>query len=156
MIPLRKWPVHGEKFLELRSQGLSYQAISLEIPVSVTTLKAWGRDHGAEVARLSLGRAEAFVEANLLDVQSRLKLRGEMLQKMRTELASRDFSKMETPALLRHYLRFVDSVQKDVEPVRVEVTSTMQNYEQILLRCARVVDGDASDAPGELPEASDT
>lgn len=36
---MSKWSDYGEKFLELRSQGMSYQKIAGEIAVSVTTLK---------------------------------------------------------------------------------------------------------------------
>lgn len=151
-----KWDQHGEKFLELRSQGQSYRRIADQMPVSVTTLKSWGKKFNADLVKLSLGRVEAFVEANLLDVQSRLALRAEQIQRMRLELAARDFTQVDTAALIRHYIKYVDSVQKDVEPVRVEFTSTMESYEQIILKCGRLVDEDESDAPGELSEASDS
>lgn len=138
MIPLSKWPEYGDKFLELRSLGVSYRLIASQIPVSVTTLKVWGKKFNADITRLSLGRAAAFAEAHLVEIRNRLELRGEQIQRMRAELCSRDFSDMDTGTLLRHYVKYVDSVQKDVDPVRVEVSSTLQNYEQIMLRCAQV------------------
>lgn len=154
---MSKFDQHGEKFLELRSLGQSYLRISDQLPVSVTTLKAWGKKHNADLVRLSLGRVEAFVEANLLDVKNRLALRAEQIQRMRSELAARDFSQVDTAALLRYYLKYVDSAEKDVEPLKVEFTSTMESYEQIILKCGLLVDGDSeeSDAPGELSDASD-
>lgn len=153
---MSKWAQHGEFFLELRSQGQSYRQIADQVPVSVTTLKAWGKKFGADLVKLALGRVEAFVEAHLLDVENRLALRGEQIQRMRSELATRDFTQVDTGTLLRHYVRYVESVQKDVDPVKVEFTSTMESYEQIILRCGKLVDEDESDTPGELSDVSDS
>lgn len=152
MIQLSKWGEHGEEFLALRAQGMSYRRIADKLPVSVTTLKAWGQKFRLEIVRLSLGRAEAFVEAHLVDIRNRLELRAEQIQRIRKELGTRDFVDVETGALLRIYVRYLESVQKDVDPLKVEVNSTMQNYEQIILRCARVVD----DGVGVLPDASES
>ncbi len=135
---MSKFEQYGEKFLELRSQGMSYRRIADEVAVSVTTLKKWGLEWEDKIQEMGQARLQAFVDQQLMDLESRLRLRGEQILSMQQELAARDLGEMESSLLLRLYLRYLESVQKEVAPLRVEVNSTMQNYEQILLRCAKV------------------
>lgn len=151
---MSKWTDYGERFLELRAGGMSYRRITDHVSVSVTTLKAWGVKWQGEIEALAASRLEEFVKAHLLDVENRLKLRGRQLERIGLELETRDLSDMDTAQLLRVYLRYVESVQKDVDPIKVEVNSSMRDYEEIIRRCAKMESG--PDAPGELSGASES
>ena len=158
---MSKWSDYGEKFLELRSQGMSYQKIAEEVAVSVTTLKKWGIQWDSKVEKLKRDRLAAFVDQQLVDLESRLKLRGEQILRMRDELASRDLSKVNDSVLMRIYLRYLDAVQKEVQPLKVEVSNPMAAYESILLRCLELPPGTteadvpklAAEMAGQLSES---
>lgn len=135
---MSKWDKYGEKFLELRMKGMSYRRIAEEIAVSVTTLKAWGVKWNSEIKALAASRFGVFVDEYLIDIRSRLELRGQQIERLRDELEKRDLSDIETGELLRLFIRYVESAQKDAAPLRVEINSTMENYERILLKVAEV------------------
>lgn len=158
---MSKWSDYGEKFLELRSQGMSYQRIAGEVAVSVTTLKKWGVQWESKIQELRGARLAAFVDQQLVDLESRLRLRGEQILRMRDELAARDLSNLNDSVLMRIYLRYLDAVQKEVQPLKVEVSNPMAAYESILLRCLELPPGTteadvpalAAEMAGQLPES---
>lgn len=138
---LSKWSDYGEKFLELRAQGMSYQKIAGEVAVSVTTLKKWGVQWDSKVEELKRDRLAAFVDQQLVDLESRLRLRGEQILRMRDELAARDLSKVNDSVLMRIYLRYLDAVQKEVQPLRVEIANPLADYQRVLMQCAVLPEG---------------
>jgi hypothetical protein len=146
-----KFAEYGERFLELRCQGFSYKTISKRIPVSETTLKKWGLEWADRLRELGDERLKLFVDQQLVELESRLRLRGEQILKLQRILDERDFEKLDDGQLLRLYLKYIDSVQKDVAPMRVEVSSTMENYSRILAEVVEEVEENDGDGPRSLP-----
>lgn len=149
---LSKWSEYGEKFLGLRSQGMSYRRIADEVAVSVTTLKKWGQQQDTRIQELSSARLATFVETQLMDLESRLKLRGEQILRIRDELAGRDLSKLDDSVLMRIYLRYLDAVQKEVQPLKVELTNPIAAYENVLIQCLELPPGTSIDDIPKLAE----
>ncbi len=136
-----KWTDHGERFLELRGKGISYSRIAKEIPVSVTTLKKWGREWNDKIQEIGRIRLATFVEEQLMTLEKRLELRAEQISRMRDELSSRDLSQLDDATLLRIYLRYVDAASKEVAPLKVEVTNPLATYENVLMQCLELPPG---------------
>jgi orotate phosphoribosyltransferase-like protein len=51
-----------EKFIELRSQGLSFEKISKEINVSKPTLIKWNQEYSQEISNLVFFHSEKLIE----------------------------------------------------------------------------------------------
>lgn len=149
---MAKWDDYGIRFLELRTGGKSYEKISKLIPVSVTTLKRWGGMLSVQIQELKDLRVSAFVQENVLVQERRLELVGEQVARMQDELADRDLREMTVEQLLRLYLRYLDGIRKEVEPVRVEVSNTVVNYENILEKILAVPEGMTKEDIPDLAE----
>lgn len=141
---MSKWDQYGERFMELRSLGSSYHRIASQMDISVTTAKTWGKRFSLEIQQLARARVAKFAEEHLQVLENRLILRSEMIVSMRDELLTRDLSDIDTATLLKVYLRYLDSAQKEVQPLRVEVNSNMLAYEKIMLKCAMFVEDKGS------------
>lgn len=144
---MSKWNEYGERFLELRGKGISYSRIAKEIPVSVTTLKKWGREWSDKIQELGRVRLAKFVEEQLMTLEKRLELRAEQISRMRDELAARDLSQLDDGTLLRIYLRYVDAASKEVAPMKLEleVSNPLAAYERVLIQCLELPPGTTVD-----------
>jgi hypothetical protein len=95
--------MHDEKtvqrFVELRSQGWPFARIATELQVSKPTLINWSRKHQFHIHNLRAIELEALAEQWLSSVSDRLNRLGQQLQKVETELASRDIKELSTPQL---------------------------------------------------------
>jgi hypothetical protein len=95
--------MHDEKtvqrFVELRSQGWPFARIATELQVSKPTLINWSRKHQFHIQNLRAIELEALAEQWLSSVSDRLNRLGQQLQKVETELASRDIKELSTPQL---------------------------------------------------------
>lgn len=139
---MSKWDQYGDRFMELRSLGSSYHKIASQLDISITTAKTWGKKFTLEIQQLARVRVAKFAEEHLQVLESRMILRSEMIVSMRDELLTRDLSEIDTPTLLRIYLKHLDSAQKEVQPLRVEVNTSMLAYEKIMLKCAMFVESE--------------
>jgi orotate phosphoribosyltransferase-like protein len=88
-----------QRFIELRSQGLTYAKIAEELQVARRTLINWSRQYQYEIQNLRSIEWEAFTNALLASNCERLKGLNERLQSVETELASRDLASVSTPQL---------------------------------------------------------
>ena len=106
--------------------------------MSVTSLKKWGKEWSDKIQELGNVRLAAFVDEQLMTMEHRLKLRAEQILRMRDELASRDLSQLDDSVLLGIYLRYVNAVGKEVDPIRVEVSNPLAAYERVLIQCLQI------------------
>src|SRR5579883_2136664 len=88
-----------QRFIELRSQGWSFARIAAELDISKTTLITWSRKHQFEVQNLRAVELEALADKWLSSLSDRLNRLGQQLQKIETELATRDVKDLTTPQL---------------------------------------------------------
>lgn len=146
---MSKWDDHGQEFLRLRAEGRSYAKISRILPVSATTLKKWGIKWQVKIQELRAAHVATFVQEHLMELEHRLELRAEQISRMRDELANRDLGQLSTQELLRLELRYLDAAQKEVAPVKVEVSNPLAAYERVLVQCLHLPSGTE---PEDIPE----
>ena len=88
-----------QKFIELRSKGISFQRIADQLGVAKSTLILWSRDHQHLIQNLRAIEWEDFVDHTLASKQERLKVLSEQLRRLDTELAHRDLASVPTARL---------------------------------------------------------
>ncbi len=88
-----------QKFIELRSRGVSFVRIAKELGVAKSTLILWSREHQHLIQNLRAMEWEDFVDRTLASKNERLTSLSEQLRKLETELAKRDLSLIPTPQL---------------------------------------------------------
>jgi len=114
-----------ELFLDLRSQGLSYQVIASKINVSKQTLIHWGHELQNDIKNLKSIRLDAIYEHYSLTKEARIKLIGEHIDKVRTELAGRDLSSVSTDKLYDLLLKLTDAQNKERESLTFSIIDNM-------------------------------
>jgi hypothetical protein len=88
-----------QKFIELRAQGYSFDKIAKELHKAKQTLIDWSKEFEEDIANLRALELESLQEMYYLKIEDRLKLYSSLLQKLRTEVESRDFTDIPTPKL---------------------------------------------------------
>jgi hypothetical protein len=88
------------RFVVLRAKGYSYARIGRKLRVSKGTLTAWSTELEAEIARVRAVELEALQEEFFLLKEGRIRLIGEQLRAIQTEIGRRDLSKVNTDRLL--------------------------------------------------------
>jgi len=88
-----------ERFIELRGQGLPLAKIAAEINVSKTTLINWERDFREEIDNLRAVELEALYDKYYLSVRKKVEFFGDVLNRIRGELETRDLSTISTDKL---------------------------------------------------------
>lgn len=108
-----------EKFVELRASGLSFAKIAEELGVSKQTLISWSQQTETKliISNLKAIELEALQEKYLIGKRQRIKLFGEKLQIMLTELEQRDLSDIPTDKLFLLIERYSNLLRDEYEPV---------------------------------------
>ncbi len=88
-----------QKFIELRSQGVSFSRIAQQLGVAKSTLIPWSRQHQHLIQNLRAIEWEEFVGRTLASKHERLKALSEQLRRLDTELAQRDLASVPTARL---------------------------------------------------------
>ncbi len=107
-----------ERFIELRAKGLSFDKIAKDLGKAKQTLIDWSKTYQEEIANLKALELETLYEKYYLQKEARLKTFGEMLNKIKTEIETRDLSEVPTAKLLDLLLRYDSQVKEElIEPV---------------------------------------
>jgi hypothetical protein len=88
-----------QKFIELRSRGISFARIAEQLGVAKSTLILWSREHQHLIQNLRAIEWEDFVDRTLASKEERLKAISEQLRRLETELAQRDLTSIPTARL---------------------------------------------------------
>lgn len=104
-----------EKFVELRALGWSFDRIAKEVKVSKQTLIVWSRDLALEIQNRRTIERESLLEQYALTCESRIQFIGDLLKKVREELASRNLSAVPTERLVDLFLK-IGQEWKEVGP----------------------------------------
>lgn len=106
-----------QKFIELRAQGLSFDKIAKELNKSKQTLIDWSRDFSGEIANLKAVELEGIYQKYYLLKENRLQTLGTMLNKIKDEVETREFTDVPTEKLLDLLLKYNSKVAEElVEP----------------------------------------
>ena len=89
-----------ERFKFLRSQGWSYNRITVDLKVSKPTLIKWGRQHQFEIANLRATETEGLIEKFFKPQHERLQHLSALMQRIEQELEQRKFDTVPTARLL--------------------------------------------------------
>jgi transposase len=99
------------RFVMLRAEGYSYARIGRELGVSKGTLTAWNGELEAQIARMRAMELEALQEEFFLLKEGRIRLIGEQLKAIQTEIGRRDLTQVRTDKLLELQLRYFEEVK---------------------------------------------
>ena len=107
-----------ERFIELRAKGYSFDKISKELGKAKQTLIDWSRELQEEIASRKALELESLYDQFSLLKEHRLRHLGQTLQRLQTEITSRDLSDVPTEKLLDLQLKYLAYAQEEiVEPV---------------------------------------
>jgi len=106
-----------ERFMVLRAKGKSFNGIAQELNVSKQTLINWAKEFKGEIENLESIEVEALREKYSLTTQKRLEFLGENLNKIKSELESRDLSEIPTDRLLTMYFNCLKQLQAELRPL---------------------------------------
>ena len=94
------------RFIHLRAKGNIYARIAKELGISKGTLVNWNTELEAEIAQIRSIELEALQEEFFLLKEGRIRLLGEQLKTIQTEISKRDLSKVKTDKLMELQLRY--------------------------------------------------
>jgi transposase-like protein len=99
------------RFIHLRAKGNSYARIAKELGVSKGTLLNWNTELEANIAQARSIELEALQEEFFLLKEGRIRLLGEQLKAIQTEMGKRDLSKVKTDKLMELQLRYFEELK---------------------------------------------
>lgn len=101
-----------ERFIELRGQGLPLAQIAAEIKVSKPTLINWEHDFREEIDNVRAMELEAMYDKYYLSVRKKVEFFGDVLNRIQSELETRDLSTISTEKLFAMYAHFYQEAQR--------------------------------------------
>jgi hypothetical protein len=104
-----------EQFVELRARGWSFDRIAKDLKVSKQTLINWSRELALEISNLRGIEHESLLEQYTLTREGRIEFLGDLVKKLREELASRSLATVSTERLVDLTLK-VGEEWKEVTP----------------------------------------
>jgi len=107
-----------EKFIELRSNGISYDKVAKELQVNKSTLIEWGKHHSDEIRSLKNIRLETLREKYLINKEENLKTTKLLYKKVRKTLLKRDLNKLSDEKLFMIYMKLCEKLE---DPGMVEL-----------------------------------
>jgi transposase len=114
-----------ERFMQLRANGMSYDAIAKVLKVSKPTLISWSRDLQIEIHNLREIQKESLREQFAISKRHRVEILSEQLKKARDELAKRDYGDVPTLQLLSAVLKIEQRIAQE------EIDATAFEYEYV-------------------------
>ena len=108
-----------EEFIILRAQGWSFDRIAKKLKTAKQTLINWSGTYAVEISHLKALELEALQEEYFLTKEGKIKLLGEAVKKLKTELDKRDLSDVPTAKLyelLDRYHELARTEAEELEP----------------------------------------
>jgi len=100
-----------EKFIELRSKGISYDKVAKELQVNKSTLIEWGKSYSTTILNLKNIRLETLDKKYLISREESLKTTKQIYRKMRKILLSRDLNELSDEKLIKLYLNISEKLE---------------------------------------------
>lgn len=95
-----------QRFIDLRAEGKSYEAIAREMNRAKQTLIDWGHDLKEDINNGRNIKREAMMERLRMGEEARLESLGLVLDKLRAEIDKRSFADLSTDKLLDAYAKY--------------------------------------------------
>jgi transposase len=146
------------RFIPLRAKGYSYSRIAKDIGVSKGTLVNWNTELEAEVAQARSVELEALQEEFFLLKEGRIRLLGEQLKAIQTEIGKRDLSKVKTDKLMELQLRYFGELQGEYVKTgqRTQISPKLSSRDigdQLETVLTRYLAGEIDEAQAKLEQA---
>lgn len=110
-----------EQFIELRAEGLSFDAIAAKLNISKSTLIKMSRELAGDIDRLKFINLEALAERYKILKAERLEGIGKILGKVDTALENVDLSKVSAEKLIELKLKLTDKMLSEIsQPYTIE------------------------------------
>ncbi len=106
-----------EKFIELRSQGLSFEKISKEINVSKPTLIKWNQEYSQEISNLIFFHSEKLIEEFKLLRIHKIESLSRTLNRVLEEISKRNFENVSTKDLISIAFSLEDKLKESVSGI---------------------------------------
>ena len=106
------------EFVRLRAKGLPYTKIARRLGVAKSTLANWNAELEAEVASAKAVELEALQEEFFLLKEGRIRLLGELVKRLRAELANRDLADVPTDRALELLLKYHAALKEEFVEAR--------------------------------------
>lgn len=104
-----------DKFIELRAQGLSFDAISKQLSISKPTLIKLERELGDDVQWLKFMHMETLAEQYKMMRAARLERLGAVLQRVDAAVEAADFSRLSPDKLIELRIRLSDKMIEELD-----------------------------------------
>ena len=108
-----------EKFIKLRSQGLSFDKIAAELKVSKNTLIDWSQKLELEIRNAKELQVDALQEMFFLTKIAKIEAFGKQLKKISDALSDRDFADMDTEKLIGLFLKMHSAIGAEVGELKL-------------------------------------
>ena len=89
-----------ERFIKLRANGESYDKIAKKLSINRNTAIEWGKQFNKEIANMKSIRLENLIEQFTLSVEDKVKLWGNIVNRIYDALEERSFSNDDNDKLL--------------------------------------------------------
>lgn len=109
-----------EKFIELRAQGKSFNAIAEEMQIAKNTLISWSKEFEMEISNMKAMEMDALQEQYFISKKRRLEVLGERITALKTELEQRELKDIPTKDLYAIFLRYVEMAAAEEVPVKLQ------------------------------------
>jgi len=111
-----------ERLIELRAQGWSFDKIAKELGKAKQTLIDWSRELQDEIANRKALELDMLYEKYYLHKENRLQTFGELLKRIKDEIAGRNLKDVPTEKLLDLYIKYSDKVKEEVVEPRFKTS----------------------------------
>ena len=113
-----------EKFIELRSQNISYSRIAKELEVSKQTLINWSKELSIELQNAIAIQKDALIEKLQINKVQRIATFANLQKKIFTELETRNFSELSSKELCEVFLKASKALKEELEPIEFIATDS--------------------------------
>jgi transposase len=145
------------RFILLRAKGNSYARIAKELGVSKGTLLNWNSELEADIVQARSIELEALQEEFFLLKEGRIRLLGEQLKAIQTEIAKRDLSKIKTDKLMELQLRYFGELKEEYVKTgeRTKISTKLTSFdigEQLQTLLIRYRAGEIDESQAKLEQ----
>jgi hypothetical protein len=139
-----------EKFILLRAKGYSFDRLAKELEKSKQTLVNWSKEFEEEIANLKNMEIEALNERFYLSKQHKIQAFGEILDKIKSEVSTRDLSDVPTDKLMDLFLKYYTLLEVErIEP-RFKSSSEIGETKEDKAALDRLIGSTGVQTHGEL------
>lgn len=116
-----------DRFIILRAEGKSYDAIAQELHIAKGTCSAWEQELSQAIAKLKTENLQSLYDAYHMTKEARIKGLGKALEKIDTAIEAADFTGMQPKDLLKSKLEYTAALKEEyVAPAAVPIPEDLQ------------------------------